>query len=295
MHPLLSIVIPTYNGESFIEETIESALAQTYTNYEIILVDDASNDRTPDILRQYERHPYVQLYLSTTNRTAPKNYNRGVMLSRGDYLTFLDQDDLLEPTYCEQVIQHMETEGADIGFANLYALSGRTRKTTTLYGQPRESRYDFVFGGPDHSFPTDTALLRKMMLQAVHISPRSIYKRGLFAYCGLDDARLPISLDWLRHILFLLHGAKCCFLDQPLGYYRLHNQGLSQKDPLKSVIDIVKTLEIVLHEYTALLLPDEIPIVKSGITRWRSSLFQQLALSDLRTANIVHYLIDQRF
>lgn len=295
MQPLLSIVIPTYNGQTYIEETIESALSQTWTNYEVVIVDDASSDRTPDILRQFASHPNVRLFFSKTNRTAPKNYNTGVLLSQGSYLTFLDQDDLLEPSYCEKVIDKMESENADIGFANLYALADRTRKTTTLYGQPREPKYDFVFGGPDRSFPTDAALLRKMMLQAVHISPRSIYKKGLFAYCGLDDARLPISLDWLRHILFILHGAKCTYLDEPLGYYRLHQHGLSQKDPLKSIVDIVKTLEIVLYEYAALLKPEEVLIVKSGISYWRGSFFQQLALSDLNTASILSYLIDQRF
>lgn len=294
LRSLLSIVIPTFNGAKYLEETIDSALSQTWPMCEVIIVDDGSTDATPELIKRYASLANVTVLASPVNAGAPSNYNRGVVLSRGTYLTFLDQDDVLLPDYCEQVIEGMESDGADMGFANLFALDGHTRKTTTLYGKPREPRYNFVFNGPDQTFPQSHDELRAMVLQAVHISPRSIYKRALFAYCGLDDTRLPISLDWLRHIAFILHGARCSFVDQPLGYYRLHADGLSQRDPLRNLVDIVRTLEIVLSQYRKLLREHEIAIVQSGLHSWRSMLFTSLSQSELATNDILKYLISQR-
>jgi glycosyltransferase involved in cell wall biosynthesis len=94
--PLVSVIIPCYNGEAFLAEAIESALAQTYQPVEIIVVDDGSTDSSPAIA-----HKYPVRYIRQYNRGLTKTRNRGVRESRGEYIVFLDADDRLRPEAIE--------------------------------------------------------------------------------------------------------------------------------------------------------------------------------------------------
>ena len=292
---LLSIIIPAYNAEKYIQETIESALSQTIDDYEIIIVNDGSTDKTNDIIVRYENIPNVVLKGYTYNRGAPHAYNHGLLHSQGKYVVFLDADDVFLPAYCKSVIELMENTGADIGYANLAVLEGTVRTGSTLYGIPRDPRFQNIFGGPDRSFPNDMNQLRRLVLQGVHISPRSIYKRSLFLDFGLEDHRLKITHDWLRHIKFMLYGAKCVFINEPLGYYRIHSEGNSQKDGLANYVENIKLMEIILYEHGALLSPDERNIVMQVLKQMRVMVFQLLADSTMTTLQIVEYLTDKKF
>ena len=292
---LLSIVIPAYNAEKYIVETIESALSQTIDNYEIVIVNDGSTDRTGELIARYENVPNVVLKGYAVNRGAPHAYNHGLLHSQGEYVVFLDADDVFLPTYCERVIARMENVGADMGYANLAVLEGTVHTTATLYGNPRDPRFQNIFGGPDRSFPDDMNLLRRLVLQGVHISPRSIYKRSLFLDYGLEDHRLKITHDWLRHIRFMLYGAKCVFVNESLGYYRIHPEGNSQKDGLANYIENIKIMEIVLSEYAALLSPDEKNFVTQILKQLRVQVFQLLSDSPMTTLQIVEFLADKKF
>jgi len=295
IHPYLSIIIPVYNAEKYIEETIQSALGQTVSDYEILIVDDGSTDQTPTLIQKYANHPKIHSIGYKNNRGAPHAYNHGVLHSTAKYVTFLDADDLFFPEYCETVIAEIEAYHADLGFSNLYALDGREKLQTTLYGQPREPRYEFAFGGSLGNFPSSASQMRKMILQAVHISPRSIYKRSLFMDYGLEDHRLRISHDWLRNIRFILNGATCVYVDEPLGYYRFHSEGNSQKNGLDNAIEVIKVLEIVIAEMKGLLSEEEMQIATMNMRSWRKNVFTALASSDLKTSQLINLLIEKRF
>lgn len=295
IQPLLSIVIPAYNAEKYIQETIESALSQTVSDYEIIIVNDGSVDRTEDVIQSYAHHPQIRLHGYRINRGAPHAYNHGILHSTGRYLTILDADDVLMPTYCERVIELIEREQADMGFANFYAIEGTKKLSTTLYGLPREPRYQFAFGGENGVFPANHELLRKMILQAVHISPRAVYKRSLFLDYGLEDHRLRISHDWLRQIKFVINGAKCVYVNEPLGYYRFHSEGNSQKNQIDNNVEIIKVLEIVLKEMRSLLSNEEVQIATMNMHYWRKGLMSVLANSDASMTQIISFLTEKRF
>lgn len=100
---LVSIIIPAYNAEKYLRETIDSALAQTYENTEIIVVDDGSTDRTPDILAEYGNKIRV---VRQTNKGTAAACNAGVAAARGAWVCFLDSDDIWLPNKVARQVEH---------------------------------------------------------------------------------------------------------------------------------------------------------------------------------------------
>ncbi|CAN5839727.1 N/A [soil metagenome] len=103
---LVSIIIATYNGEKFLEAQLESIIHQTYTNIEIIVLDDGSTDNTRNILDQYAgKYRNIQLHFNTSNLGYIKNFEKGCQLASGNYISFCDQDDVWELDKTEILMQ----------------------------------------------------------------------------------------------------------------------------------------------------------------------------------------------
>ena len=99
----VSVITPMYNCEKFISETIESVLNQTYTNWEMIIIDDCSTDKSKQIVKQYiERDKRIRLIALNENSGAAVARNKGIEVSSGRFIAFLDGDDLWEPNKLEK-------------------------------------------------------------------------------------------------------------------------------------------------------------------------------------------------
>ena len=105
--PLVSVLIPTYNSELYIKNTLESILNQTYKNLEIVVIDDASTDNTVEILKRY-KDERIKLYVNSKNLGISGNMNKGIRLSHGKYLAIMDADDWSYPYRIEEQVHLME-------------------------------------------------------------------------------------------------------------------------------------------------------------------------------------------
>ena len=93
----ISVIMPIYNGEKYLEETLDSLLKQTYKDFEIICIDDASTDTTRDILQRYRRtDDRIRILKNAEHAGAAFSRNRGIRAAAGKYITFLDGDDIFE-------------------------------------------------------------------------------------------------------------------------------------------------------------------------------------------------------
>lgn len=98
MNDLISIVLPVYNGAKFLKESIDSIIAQTYTNWELLILDDCSTDETPEIALEYiKKDGRIKYYRNDVNLRLPNNLNKGFSLAKGDYLTWTSDDNRYRP------------------------------------------------------------------------------------------------------------------------------------------------------------------------------------------------------
>ena len=112
--PLVSVIVPVYNAEKYLDTCLNSLINQTLSNIEIICVNDGSTDHSADILKKYASEDPRITVLSHENRGQGRSRNAGLAVARGKYVMFIDSDDYFELDSCETVVREMEAESADV-------------------------------------------------------------------------------------------------------------------------------------------------------------------------------------
>jgi glycosyltransferase involved in cell wall biosynthesis len=214
MNPLVSILIPTYNAEHWIADTIHSALGQTWERKEIIVVDDGSKDRTLSVLRQFDARGVK--VVSQHNQGAAAARNTAFSLCQGDYIQWLDADDILAPDKISKQIQ---------------ALDGGGSRRTLLSSSWGEFLYC-----PDRAHFVPTALwcdlsplewtLRKME-EGIYIQTTAwLVSRELTEAAGPWDTRLWVDDDGEYFCRVVLASDEVRFVKEARAFYR--NSGFNR-------------------------------------------------------------------
>lgn len=130
--PLISVIMPAYNAENFIGESIRSVIHQTYENWELLIIDDASKDNTVEAVKQIsEDDERLKLHILPTNQGAGFARNIGIKAAKGTYITFLDADDLWRSQKLEIQLRFMQQHKIDVSFSD-YELIDETGKSLNL-------------------------------------------------------------------------------------------------------------------------------------------------------------------
>lgn len=149
----VTIGLPVYNGQNYLAETMESLLAQTYTDFELVISDNASTDRTETICREYAvRDERIRYYRQEENVGASANYNRVFELARGVYFKWAAHDDLLAPTYLERCVAVLDADpDVVLAYTQAKAIDDQGQVVKVYPGKhhfsaaaPRERFYEFV-------------------------------------------------------------------------------------------------------------------------------------------------------
>lgn len=209
MPPLISVVIPCYNNETFLEASIASALHQTYSNVEVIVIDDGSTDRSQEILRacgdkiRWETQP---------NQGAPVARNRGVELANGEYIKFLDADDLLLPDCLERQIAQALQLSPDrkaivYGDALRIDRSGQALPSYAL--SPRQPDQDPI----------------AHILAQCPLTSCPLHRRDYLLEIGGFDPSLPRSQEHDLHLRLVLSGVEFVHYPGAVYQYREYQDG----------------------------------------------------------------------
>lgn len=141
--PLVTVITPAYNAESFIEETIRSVLAQSLTDWELIVIDDGSTDDTGKVVEAYARtDARIRLVINEKNRGVARTRNRGLEMFRGQYVAFLDSDDYWEPLMLEKMVARAKETGADIVYCSYALVDEQGRKVCNDFIVPLKTTFE---------------------------------------------------------------------------------------------------------------------------------------------------------
>jgi glycosyltransferase involved in cell wall biosynthesis len=208
---LVSVIICFLNAEKFIQEAIESVLAQTYSNWELLLIDDGSTDGSSEIARQYaERYPEKVRYVEHEehkNRGSSVSRNIGINKSNGEYIAFLDVDDVWLPQKLKEQIQimNLHPEVAMVCGPNLYWYSWT--------GKPKDAKRDYLEKLPVEmdAIIKPPRLLRKQVQMADPVPAMSslLIRREVVNRIGGFEESIPNLLD--DQVLFVK-----IFADEPV-------------------------------------------------------------------------------
>ncbi|MCG3209391.1 MAG: Undecaprenyl-phosphate 4-deoxy-4-formamido-L-arabinose transferase [Anaerolineae bacterium] len=205
----VSIIIPTYNSASFVTWTVESALAQTYPDYEVIVVDDGSTDNTPVVLAPYL--PRIT-YIRQENQGPAAARNTGFRASQGDYLLFLDSDDLIPPHKLDLQVSFLEEHP---NFGLVYsAWQEVDEENTRVLGEVRPNQRGHLLKAilrRQLFFFPGAAIIRRACLEQV-----GPFDEALF---GCEDADMWVRLS--------LAGYAFGYIDQPLFQYRFRRGSIT--------------------------------------------------------------------
>jgi len=163
--PLVSVVLPVYNGELFLAEAIDSILAQTYGNLELIIVNDGSTDSTSYIVRSYN-DPRIRYY-EQTNQGIAKSLNFGIRLACGEYVARQDADDVSMPCRIEKQVAFMVSHpnyGMVGTWAEIWKEDKKTNRSLTHPSTDEVLKFELLF---DSYFVHSSVLIRKAVFQEV--------------------------------------------------------------------------------------------------------------------------------
>lgn len=208
--PKVSVIIPTYNYAKYLPETIDSVLRQTYQDLEIIVIDDGSTDNTKEIIQRYIRSSDKIKYILQENKGPAAARNRGIKEAKGEYIAFLDSDDIWVTEKLDIQASYLE-QNKDIFF--LYAKADVLNEHGKKIGIKPESNQHHEFKKLIFEwgyFPTATVMIRKECFDKV----------GFFS----EDLRIMEDIHlWIRisrH--YKMHG-----MDQILGIYHRHSNNVT--------------------------------------------------------------------
>lgn len=226
MGPKVSIIIPAYNAAKHLANSLESVLCQSWSNLEIIVVDDASSDNTASIIRAYaDLDPRIRFICKQTNEGVSLARNDALALATGEYLMFVDGDDWIEPGTCTHAIQAIQQYQADVVMWSYIREGQNESRPKIIFGEDRvfdeqavrNQLYRRMVGAsseelsqPENADALCTVwgkLYRRELVEQNHIRFYDIRKTGTY-----EDGLF--NLEVLRHV------RKAVFLNAHLYHYR---------------------------------------------------------------------------
>ena len=213
MNKLVSIVMPSYNTAEYIAESIKSVQNQTYTDWELLIVDDCSTDYTDDVVQAFLSDSRICYIKNETNSGAAISRNRALREAKGKWIAFLDSDDLWHPEKLQRQIAFMEKNG--------YAF------TYTDYMIKQNGQWiPYVYDGP-------MVVNRTMMYNYCYFSTITVmYDREKIGLIQIEDLRKNNDYAmWLQ----IIEKSKCYRLPECLSYYIKHEGSVSSGSKLKLI------------------------------------------------------------
>ncbi len=258
--PLISVCIPTYNGEKYLRECFDSVLAQTFSDFEVLVVDDHSSDETLKIAKEYAEHDQrIRVVPNERNLGLVGNWNRCIELAQGEWIKFVFQDDLIKPSCLEKMLAASKPESALICCKrNFLFEDGRIESPKTKIWS-----LDYLFPGLTEISATDycNTFLNKMRCdfgaEPIWIGnfigePTSVMvRRTVFNRIGIFNPHLVHKCDFVFWTRVAVHLG-ITYVPETLATFRVHKESTSafnNSQPHRRYRSMILDWLILLHNF----------------------------------------------
>ena len=160
----VSIILPNFNSSKFIKQTLKSIISQTYKNWELIIVDDNSNDKTKKILLKYKKYRKIKIIFLKKNKGQGFCRNLAIKKSKSDYLAFIDSDDIWKKTKLQKQILFMTRNNFDFTFTNYVTFSDISAKINYINPPQKFNYLSFI---KNTSIGTSTMMIKRKIVKGI--------------------------------------------------------------------------------------------------------------------------------
>lgn len=231
----VSIIVPVYNVSKFLKDCLDSILSQTYPNIELIIIEDKSTDNSLAILKEYqEQYPFIKLLTNDVNKGLSYTRNRGLEIATGEYISFIDSDDIIEPDFIELIVNSMELNNTSIGICSY----------NTFFNKPKKNQ------GTADSYVIDYKEDMQSFEKIFGACWNKIYTREI-----IDDLRFPVGLkfeDFPFVYPLLAKAKKVSVVSDNLYHYRRNFTGISitsKRIAGRGTLDLYKSCQTLEKNY----------------------------------------------
>lgn len=233
MLPLISIIVPVYNAEKTIRRCIESVQYQTFTDWELLLIDDGSIDVSFDICKEYtEKNNQIKV-ISQQNGGVSKARNTGLRFAKGEYVMFLDSDDYMLPDMCKTMLDVLHTKQTDCVICGIQEPKGG------LWCPQRNIDYSTL-----EDFKRD--FINQLNTELLSPCWNKIFKRQLIT--NQFNEEISFGEDLIFDLEYLNNCSRLSFITTPLVYHEKQVAGsLVTKTGLQRLIDIEKVHQVIMQ------------------------------------------------
>ncbi len=238
---LVSVILPVYNGGDILADSIESVLSQTYENFELIIINDGSKDKTLEIAQEYAKQDKRIRVLTQENKKIPRTLSRGFNEARGEFLTWTSADNVMDKDFLEKMVNDLKSK-PDTGmiWGNMRLIDAKGKKLR------KHGWYEFPFGSSNVIFPNNTLELNTYANNT--IGAAFMYRKSAKEILGCYSSYKHTLEDydyWMR--MNCLCGIEHTDFLEPVYSYRWHDGSLTAKD---------KELGITKSRYKLMVLDD---------------------------------------
>ena len=221
--PLVSVIIPVYQVEKYLDKCIASVVNQTYTNLEIILVDDGSSDNCPAICDRWQAKDSRIKVIHQENGGLSHARNEGLKIATGEFIGFVDSDDWIEPNMVELLLMALLETDAEIAVGGIKAFTEASEAIVYTQSKSTESKI----------YSTEEALKRLLLLKGFMCSGvwNKLYKRAVLSDVNFPEGKLHEDVLWTTQVIG--NSQKVVCINNKLYHYLQRPDSLSHDDRQK--------------------------------------------------------------
>ncbi len=273
---MVTIIVPVYNVERYLAECVESILAQTYENIEIILVNDGSTDGSGRLCDRFEKEDDRILVIHKENGGLSDARNTGLAMAHGEYISFIDSDDFISPVFVEAMVNEMWEKNAEI--------AALKRGTDFWDGEPAVDLNCDLKAVTGEEFAAKSALEEMLYHKIATGAPFKIYSRKLW-----DDVRFPkgyLYEDVATTYKTFLKAKKVVVLDEDFYAYRKRKDSIIRREFNEDKMICLKIADQLLGDIKE-KVPDLLPAAYSRVFSMVFSVYLQVPEEDEKNRELL--------